>query len=48
MVYKVFDKKIGSGKKKENVSKVLTQELYKLVINKFETRKVYEKFKYNI
>ena len=46
-VYKVFDKKTGLG---ATVNKVLAQELHKLVIKKFESRKVYDnnRFKDNI
>ena len=47
MVYKFFDKKTGSA---AIVNKVLAQELHKLVIKKFERRKVYDnnRFKDNI
>ena len=45
MVYKFFDKNIGSGM---NVNELLAQELYKLVIKKFKRRKVYARFKENI
>ena len=57
MVYKFFDKKTkGSGRpsssalqianNKENVQ--LADELHKLIIRKFEKRKVYSSFKDNI
>ena len=44
MVYKSFDKKIGSGvrernKTRTNVNKVLTQELHKLMISKIQEKK---------
>ena len=59
MVYKFFDKKstaepsslerMGSGfKKLKNSSSILADELHKLVIKKFEKRKVYSQFKDNI
>ena len=46
-MYTFFDKKTGSG---ATVNKVLAQELHKLVIKKFERRKVYDnnRFKDNI
>ena len=46
-MYKFFDKKTGSG---VTVNKVLAQELHKLVIKKFERRKVSDnnRFKDNI
>ena len=57
MVYKFFDKKTkGSGRtsssalqianNKENIQ--LADELHKLIIRKFEKRKVYSSFKDNI
>ena len=54
MVYKFFDKKsTGSGYKKlKNTTKpsssILTDELHKHIIRKFNKRKVYSQFKYNI
>ena len=50
MVYKFFDKKsMGSGVKKlKNSSLILADELHKLVIKKFNKRKVYSQFKDNI
>ena len=45
MVYKLFDKKAGSG---ANVNKELAQELHKPVIKKFKRRRVSAKFKANI
>ena len=48
MVYKFFDKKsMGSGFVK-NSSLILADELHKLVIKKFNKRKVYSQFKDNI
>ena len=57
MVYKFFDKKstagpsslerMGSGMVKPS-SSILADELHKPVIKKFEKRKVYSQFKYNI
>ena len=52
MVYKFFDKKIGSGaratgKREANVNEVLAQELHKPVITKFERKKLYVKFRDN-
>ena len=38
MVYKVFDKKTGSG---TSVNKYLAEKLHKLVNKKFKRRKVY-------
>ena len=50
MVYKFFDKKsTGSGIKTAKPSfSILADELHKPIINKFNTRKVYSQFKYNI
>ena len=50
MVYKFFDKKsIGSGiNTMEPSSLILTNELHKPVIKKFNKRKVYSQFKDNI
>ena len=50
MVYKFFDKKsMGSGINKINSnSSILADELHKLIIKKFEKRKVYSQFKDNI
>ena len=52
MVYKFFDKKsMGSGTAKstaEPSSLILADELHKPVIKKFNKRKVYSQFKYNI
>ena len=50
MVYKVFDKNsMGSGVKKlKDSSLILTDELHKSVIKKFNKRKVYSQFKDNI
>ena len=54
MVYKFFDKKsMGSGfKKLKNTTKsnssILADELHKPIIKKFDKRKVYSQFKYNI
>ena len=45
MVYKVFDKKAGSG---VNVSEELVEELNKSVIKKLKRRKVCARFKDNI
>ena len=45
MVYKFFDKKIGSG---ISINEQLAHELHKPVIEKFKRRKVYVKFRYNI
>ena len=48
MVYKLFDKKsMGSGMAKPS-SSILADELHKLVIKKFNKRKVYSQFKDNI
>ena len=48
MVYNFFDKKsIGSGFVKDS-SSILADELHKLVIKKFNNRKVYSRFKDNI
>ena len=53
MVYKFFNKKsMGSGTVKpsslESISSILADELHKLVIKKFNKRKVYSQFKDNI
>ena len=51
MIYKLFDKKTGSGTKiesKPHLNEKLRQELQKTLIRKFKNRKVYTKFKYNI
>ena len=54
MVYKFFDKRsTGSGfKKLKNMAKpsssILANELHKSIIRKFNKRKVYSQFKYNI
>ena len=52
MVYKFFDKRsMGSGIKKDmskSSSLILANELHKLVIKKFNKRKVYSQFKGNI
>ena len=54
MVYKFFDKKsMGSGFKKfknstKSSSSILADELHKPIIKKFDKRKVYSQFKYNI
>ena len=48
MVYKFFDKKIGSrmtSKKISNLNEVLAQELHKPVIKKFKRGRVYVRFK---
>ena len=45
MVFKFFDKKIGSG---INVNEVLAQELHKSVIKIFKRVKVYARFRYDI
>ena len=45
VVYKVFDKKAGLGL---NISKVLPQELHRLLIKKFKRRKVYARLKVDI
>ena len=48
MVYKFFDKKsTGSGFVKDS-SSILANELHKLIIKKFDKRKVYSQFKDNI
>ena len=44
-MYKVFDKKAGLGL---NISKVLPQELHRLLIKKFKRRKVYARLKVDI
>ena len=49
MVYKFFDSKVsGSGAKLISENKQLANELHKPIIKKFEKRKVYSTFKYNI
>ena len=54
MVYKFFNSKVTprnktiSGKGTEEVKKILTEELHKPVIRKFNKRKVYSQFKDNI
>ena len=51
LVYKLFDKKMGSGainKTGVNLNVVLAQELLKPLIKKFKSRKVYARFKNNI
>ena len=49
MVYKFFDSKIsGSGAKLIPENKQPANELHKPIIRKFEKRKVYSTFKYNI
>ena len=45
MVYKIFNKKTGSGK---SVNEQLAKILYKPVIKKFQKGKVYARFKDNI
>ena len=45
MVYKFFDKKIGSA---VNVNEELAEELHKPVIKKFKKRRAYARFKYKI
>ena len=45
MIYKFFDKKIGSG---VSVNKQLAEEWHKPVIKKFKRSKVYARFKDNI
>ena len=50
MVYKVFDKKVGSGaiatnKAGMNANEVLAQEFHKSVIKKFKRGQVYSRFK---
>ena len=45
MVYKLFDKKTGSG---ISVNEQLGKELHKSKIKKFKRRKVYARFKDNI
>ena len=47
MVFRFFDKKIGSGTN-ANVKDVLAQELHKPVIKKFKRRNVYARFNDNI
>ena len=42
MVYKFFDQKTGSEK---SVSEKLAAELHKLVIEKFERKRIYSGFK---
>ena len=49
MVYKFFDSKVsGSGAKLVPENRQLANEHHKSIIRKFETRKVYSTFKYNI
>ena len=49
MVYKFFDSKVsGSGAKLIPENELLTDELHKPIIRKFEKRKVYSTFKDNI
>ena len=53
MVYKIFDKKTGSGaiatsKAGVSVNEQLAKELYKPVTKKLNIRKVYARFKDNI
>ena len=49
MVYEFFDKKsVGSGIKSMPQNEQLVEELHKLIIRKFEKRKVYSTFKGNI
>ena len=43
MMYKVFDRKIGS-RIKANINELLAQELHKPVIKKFKRRKVFARF----
>ena len=45
MVYKFFDKKVGS---RMSVNEQLAEELYKPVTKKFKRRKFYTRFKDNI
>ena len=45
MVYKIFDKKIGSG---ASVNEQLTEQLHETVIEKFKRKKFYARFKDNI
>ena len=45
MVYKVFNKKTGSG---ISVNEQLAEELHKPVIKNFKRREVYKRFKDNI
>ena len=45
MIYKFFDKKTGSRVSK---NEQLAEELHKPVIEKFQRRKVYQRFKDNI
>ena len=45
MVYKIFDKKTGSG---VSVNEQLAAEFHKTVIKKLKRRKVYARFKYSI
>ena len=52
-VYKLFDKKTGSGavetsRAEVSVNEQLAEELHKPVIKKFKKRKVYARFKNNI
>ena len=49
MVYNFFDSKVsGSGAKRIPENEQLAEELHKLIISKFEKRKVYSTFKDNI
>ena len=45
MVYKIFDKKIGSG---ASVNEQRTEKLHETVIEKFKRKKFYARFKDNI
>ena len=45
MVYKVFEKKTGSG---ASLNQQLAEELHKPVTKKFKRRKVYARFRTNI
>ena len=49
MIYKFFDSKVsGSGAKRISENEQLANELHKPIIKKFEKRKVYSTFRYNI
>ena len=54
MVYKFFNSKVAprnktiSGKGTKEVNKILAENLHKLIIRKFNKRKVYLQFKDNI
>ena len=54
MVYKFFNSEVAprnktiSGKDMKGVNKILTEELHKPAIRKFNKRKVYSQFKDNI